>query len=90
MSVRKGDDLSFLPIDGQRPPARLFALRYRRRGQCAETRGELSGYLFSDRGIYRPGDLFHVGMIVRTASWAQSPAGRAAAGRDRRSARPDA
>ena len=37
--------------------------------------GELSAYLFSDRGIYRPGDLFHIGLIVRTASWAQSPAG---------------
>jgi uncharacterized protein YfaS (alpha-2-macroglobulin family) len=37
--------------------------------------GELSAYLFSDRGIYRPGDQFHIGMIVRTASWAQSPAG---------------
>ncbi len=45
--------------------------------------GELSAYLFSDRGIYRPGDLFHIGMIVRTASWARSPRRRAIAGGDR-------
>src|SRR6201999_1986305 len=41
----------------------------------AASAGALSAYLFSDRGIYRPGDRFHVGLIVRTASWAKSPVG---------------
>ena len=73
-TVRKGDDLSFLPVDGR--DRRLDYSRFDTGGEVnPETEGELSGYLFSDRGIYRPGDLIHIGIIVRTANWAQSPAG---------------
>lgn len=72
--VRKGDDLSFLPIDGH--DRRLDYSRFDTGGEVnPETEGELSAYLFSDRGIYRPGDLMHIGIIVRTANWSQSPAG---------------
>jgi alpha-2-macroglobulin len=72
--VKKGDDLSFLPINGS--DRKLDYSRFDIGGEAnATNEGELSAYLFSDRGIYRPGDLFHVGLIVRTASWAQSPAG---------------
>lgn len=35
----------------------------------------LSAYLFSDRGVYRPGDTVHVGMIVKQAYVQQQPAG---------------
>ena len=72
--VRRGDDLSFLPIDEY--DRRLDFSRFDIGGEVnAASAGELSAYLFSDRGIYRPGDRFHVGMIVRAASWATSPAG---------------
>jgi uncharacterized protein YfaS (alpha-2-macroglobulin family) len=74
-TVSKDSDLSFLPIkgDGDR---RLDFSRFDVAGERnAKSAGELSAYLFSDRGIYRPGDLFHVGMIVRAADWARSPAG---------------
>ncbi len=72
--VHYGDDLSFLPIDGS--DRTLDYSRFDIGGEAnPTTAGELSAYLFSDRGIYRPGDLFHIGVIVRTASWAQSPAG---------------
>jgi uncharacterized protein YfaS (alpha-2-macroglobulin family) len=72
--VQKGDDLSFLPIDSH--DRRLDYSRFDTGGELnPETEGELSAYLFSDRGIYRPGDLVHVGIIVRTADWAQSAAG---------------
>ena len=72
--VRKGDDLSFLPIDGR--DRRLDYSRFDIGGETnATSASELSAYLFSDRGIYRPGDLFHIGVIVRSAGWAQSPAG---------------
>jgi len=72
--VRRGDDLSFLPIDEY--DRRLDFSRFDIGGEVnAASTGELSAYLFSDRGIYRPGDRFHVGMIVRAASWATSPAG---------------
>ena len=72
--VTKGDDLSFLPINGS--DRKLDYSRFDVGGEAnALNAGELSAYLFSDRGIYRPGDLFHIGLIVRTASWAKSPAG---------------
>lgn len=35
-----------------------------------DTTNNLSGYLFSDRGIYRPGDTMHIGTIVKQ-SYAQ-------------------
>ncbi len=72
--VKKGDDLSFLPID--KSDRRLDYSRFDIGGEAnAASASQLTAYLFSDRGIYRPGDLFHIGLIVRTASWATSPAG---------------
>lgn len=35
----------------------------------------LSAYVFSDRGIYRPGDTTHIGMIVKQAHVQPQPAG---------------
>jgi len=72
--VEKDGDLSFLPMKGE--DRQLDYSRFDIGGEANATdAGELSAYLFSDRGIYRPGDQFHIGMIVRTASWAQSPVG---------------
>ena len=72
--VKKDDDLSFLPVGGQ--DRQLDFSRFDVGGERNPTsEGQLSAYLFSDRGIYRPGDLFHIGLIVRAASWARSPAG---------------
>ncbi|WP_456299701.1 MG2 domain-containing protein [Paraburkholderia bannensis] len=72
--VKKGDDLSFLPVGGQ--DRQLDFSRFDVGGERnAVSEGQLSAYLFSDRGIYRPGDLFHIGVIVRAASWAHSPSG---------------
>ena len=41
----------------------------------AESAQQLSAYLFSDRGIYRPGETMHLGLITRTADWQASLAG---------------
>jgi hypothetical protein len=72
--VHHGDDLSFLPIGAY--DRRLDYSRFDIGGEAnATSAGQLSAYLFSDRGIYRPGDTIHIGFIVRTANWAQSPAG---------------
>ena len=72
--VRQGDDFSFLPIDDS--DRRLDYSRFDVGGEInAADASELSAYLFSDRGIYRPGDRFHIGLIVRTANWGRSPAG---------------
>lgn len=75
--VKKGDDLSFLPIGGYSSVERkLDFSRFDVGGERnAQNEGQLSAYLFSDRGIYRPGDTFHVGLIVRAASWTRSVVG---------------
>jgi uncharacterized protein YfaS (alpha-2-macroglobulin family) len=72
--VRLADDLSFLPVTSY--DRTLDFSRFDIGGEPnAHSQGQLSGYLFSDRGIYRPGDLFHIGMIVRANSWTRSVAG---------------
>ncbi|MCK5076241.1 MAG: alpha-2-macroglobulin, partial [Calditrichia bacterium] len=36
---------------------------------------KINAYLFSDRGIYRPGDEFNIGMIIKSGDWDKSIAG---------------
>lgn len=68
--VEQGSDLSFLPLD-----ARGRVLDYSRFDIGGEDNaleaGELKAALFSDRGLYRPGDTLHLGMIVRAADWSR-------------------
>lgn len=72
--VRHGDDLSFLPFD--RSDRRLNFSRFDIGGEVSSAAGErLTAYLFSDRGIYRPGDTIHVGYIVKAQSWQEALAG---------------
>jgi len=72
--VTKGQDMSFLPIGGS--DRQLDYSRFDIGGDAsAVNQGQLSAYLFSDRGIYRPGDAFHIGLIVRAASWTHSVVG---------------
>lgn len=69
--VRKGDDLSFLPLRGG--DRQLDTSRFDVGGiRNSDASGQLSAWLFSDRGLYRPGDTFHIGMIVRTLDWQRS------------------
>jgi len=66
--VKKGVDLSFLPIN--RYDRNLNFSRFDTGGVYPSRRTEgLNAYLFSDRGIYRPGDEFNVGIIVKSADW---------------------
>lgn len=68
LTVEQGNDISFLPLneDGR-------VLDYSRFDIGGEDNalesGELKASLFSDRGLYRPGDTVHLGMIVRAADW---------------------
>ncbi|NQT62533.1 MAG: alpha-2-macroglobulin family protein [Candidatus Marinimicrobia bacterium] len=72
--ISKGDDLTFMPVN-----ARGRWLDYSKfdvggiHGRSDESR--LNGYLFSDRGIYRPGDTFNIGMIVKAGNWTHRLAG---------------
>ncbi|MGZ5080242.1 MAG: alpha-2-macroglobulin, partial [Usitatibacter sp.] len=72
--VRKGGDMSFLPLN--RRDRGLDFSRFDVGGVRNTVQpGKLSAYLFSDRGMYRPGDTFHIGLIVKSASWGRSVAG---------------
>ena len=72
--VKKAGDMSFLPLN--RRDRGLDFSRFDVGGiRNTLLPGTLSAYLFSDRGIYRPGDTINIGMIVKAASWARSVAG---------------
>ena len=72
--VRKGSDISFLPYE--RSERKLNFSRFDIGGVVTEGAADrLDAYLFSDRGIYRPGDEFHVGIIVKSANWRRQLAG---------------
>jgi len=66
--VRKGNDVSFLPYNDSL--RRLSYSNFNTGGEWGrDDPHSLKGYLFSDRGMYRPGDSFHIGMIVRSGNW---------------------
>lgn len=72
--VRKDGDLSFLPLN--RSDRGLDMSRFDVGGaRNAAVSDQLSAYLFSDRGIYRPGESMHIGVIVKQANWATDIAG---------------
>ncbi|NOS74391.1 MAG: alpha-2-macroglobulin, partial [Methyloglobulus sp.] len=66
--VRYQGDMSFLPL--QRNDRKLNFSRFDVGGaENADDSNQLDAYLFSDRGIYRPGDTMHIGMIMKTSGW---------------------
>lgn len=69
--VEKEHDLSFLPISSY---DRWLNFSRFDIGGIYESidGGELRTHLFSDRGVYRPGEKFNVGMIVKAQDWSKS------------------
>lgn len=77
--ARKDSDLSFLPLAGFGAAASLGRDRTLDMSRFdvggLRTTGvpnQMTAFLFSDRGIYRPGDTFHVGIAVKAAQWSTS------------------
>ncbi|MCI4566526.1 MG2 domain-containing protein [Lysobacter sp. CFH 32150] len=68
LTVTQGDDFSFLPIDDSGRV--LDYSRFDIGGEPNDIEaGALNAFLFSDRGLYRPGDTINLGIIVRAADW---------------------
>ncbi|HEY4368220.1 MAG TPA: alpha-2-macroglobulin [Steroidobacteraceae bacterium] len=66
--ARRGGDSSFLPLDER--GRSLDLSRFEIGGvESNADRGALAAYLFSDRGIYRPGEEIHAAAIVRSQDW---------------------
>ena len=69
--VTKNSDLSFLPVKA--PGRWLNYSRFDVGGEHGHVDPQkINAYLFSDRGIYRPGDTLHIGMILKTTDWKHS------------------
>jgi len=68
LTVSDGDDYSFLPTgDSGRV---LDYSRFDIGGESNDLeKGALDAFVFSDRGLYRPGDDVKLGLIVRAADW---------------------
>src|SRR5207247_1457676 len=67
-------DFSFMPF--QTRERELDVSRFETGGiENEKSAQQVSAYLFSDRGIYRPGETTHLGLIARTADWKASLAG---------------
>ncbi len=68
--AKKAGDMSFMPLN--RADRQLDFSRFDVGGmQSARSNDQLSAYLFSDRGIYRPGETMHIGLIVKANDWAK-------------------
>ena len=68
--VRKSGDLSFLPLN--RNGRNLDTSRFDVGGvHSASLPNQIQAYLFSDRGIYRPGDTINVGIVAKSTNWTQ-------------------
>ncbi|KTC99335.1 alpha-2-macroglobulin [Legionella erythra] len=69
-----GSDVSFIPYNN--PGRQLNYSRYDVGGVYnADEKNRLSAFLFTDRGIYRPGDEAHIGVIVKQTFAKPQPAG---------------
>ncbi|VVC77248.1 hypothetical protein AQUSIP_25750 [Aquicella siphonis] len=73
--VRNGNDVSFIPYN--RYDRQLNYSRFDTGGLTSnsENPAALTAYVFTDRGLYRPGDTAHIAMIVKRPYVLPQPAG---------------
>lgn len=71
--ARLGDDVAFLPYD--REDRKLDFSRFDIGGIESTSGEDLDAFLFTERGIYRPGDTIHTGFIVKRRDWQGDLAG---------------
>jgi alpha-2-macroglobulin len=65
--VQKGRDVSFLPFG--RADRELNFSRFDVGGIANSALGDLTAFVFTDRGIYRPGDTTQIGLIIKQHDW---------------------
>ncbi|MBX3668844.1 MAG: hypothetical protein KF778_10615 [Rhodocyclaceae bacterium] len=68
--VRKSGDLAFLPLN--RSDRALDLSRFDVGGLRNSTLpNQIQAYVFSDRGIYRPGDTINIGIVAKASDWSK-------------------
>ena len=65
--ARLGDDVSFIPY--ARQDRILNFSRFDIEGVGSVLPESLDAFVFTERGIYRPGDLIHAGLVVKRRDW---------------------
>ena len=65
--ARRGDDVAFMPFE--RADRELDFSRFDIDGVENVSAEQLDAYVFTERGIYRPGDEVHIGCIVKQRNW---------------------
>lgn len=68
--AEKGDDFAFIPY-APRDRALNYS-RFNTAGNRPLAQG-LNAYLFSDRGIYRPGETAQIGLVLKNSDWSPLP-----------------
>ncbi len=71
--VRNGQDVSFIPY--QRDDRQVDFSRFDTGGNSISSGGDLDAFVFTERGVYRPGDEIHIGYAVKQADWGGNLAG---------------
>jgi uncharacterized protein YfaS (alpha-2-macroglobulin family) len=66
--ARLGNDVAFMPY--ARQDRELDLSRFDTGGVESRSGADLDASVFTERGIYRPGDLIHIGLIVKQRDWA--------------------
>jgi len=65
--ARNGDDIAFMPF--AREDRVLNFSRFEIEGAQNIAPEGLDAFVFTERGVYRPGDEIHIGMVVKQRSW---------------------
>jgi uncharacterized protein YfaS (alpha-2-macroglobulin family) len=65
--ARNGDDISFIPYN--REDRQLNFSRFDIDGADSVLPENLDAFVFTERGVYRPGDDVHMGIVVKQRNW---------------------
>ena len=71
--VRNGQDVAFIPYD--REDRQVNYSRFDTGGDGVSAGEDLDAFVFTERGVYRPGDEMHIGFAVKKANWTGDLAG---------------
>jgi uncharacterized protein YfaS (alpha-2-macroglobulin family) len=65
--VRNGQDVAFIPY--HRDDRQVDYSRFDIGGEQVPSGADLNAFVFTERGVYRPGDEMHIGFAVKQADW---------------------
>ncbi|CAN5562442.1 alpha-2-macroglobulin [soil metagenome] len=71
--ARFGEDVAFMPFE--RADRQLDFTRFDIDGEQNVAANQLEAFLFTERGVYRPGDQVHIGYIAKQRDWRGELAG---------------